>query len=347
MKENIILLIISIILTLLFFEGIIRIVYETDRVLVFMPAIPEKVLPQRCAKLTDGKIPFYSFTQNCTAIYYGVARYHINSLGFRGREYDRIKKKDTFRIVAVGDSTTFGINVIDNQTFPHFLERKLNKQLSHTGIKYEVLNLGVTGYDARQIYHRLVTLGIGLEPDLIIYGFTPNDFMISTRMEYNDSGFLFFSKKPMPIVIPFPESLSSTLAEKSAFYHFLNNGLYGLLDYYGVDTKDIKNYPYQYEKVITTYQNVKQLSNESGIPIISVIFPEKKAICGKRCRSFKYITKQIGFEHVISPTERIRDNIDDKVHLSPKGNSLLAERVYKNLLNNAFINNSNKSSFII
>jgi hypothetical protein len=53
----------------------------------------------------------------------------INSLGFRGDEFDRRKPPHTVRIAALGASTTFCAEVSDNhKTWPHRLQGSLQKR---------------------------------------------------------------------------------------------------------------------------------------------------------------------------------------------------------------------------
>jgi lysophospholipase L1-like esterase len=98
----------------------------------------------------------------------------INSSGFRDREFERAKAPGVFRIVAVGDSVTFGQPKEPAESWPKALERELNARAG-AGARFEVLNLGVTGYNGVQIARRLQTLGLAYEPDLVIYGYVLND----------------------------------------------------------------------------------------------------------------------------------------------------------------------------
>jgi lysophospholipase L1-like esterase len=98
--------------------------------------------------------------------------YRKNSLGFRGREYAEHPAAGTFRIV-VGDSIVLGAGVAEENTYSSLLETEL--QRTSSGTKYEVLNLGVPGFHIRAVMRRLETLGLRLEPDLVVYGWTVND----------------------------------------------------------------------------------------------------------------------------------------------------------------------------
>ena len=110
-------------------------------------------------------------TPNQRGVYKGHL-YQTNSTGFRGREYVREKPSNAFRIVAIGDSFTMGDGVDEDQAYPALLEKALNT--SGPG-HYEVLNLGIAGFNVRHSLDRLHKIGLMFAPDLILYGFTIND----------------------------------------------------------------------------------------------------------------------------------------------------------------------------
>ena len=100
-------------------------------------------------------------------------RYRTNSLGFRGPDTTREKPIETFRIVGVGDSYTFGRGVRQEDTFLAVLERGLNDPPGPARI--EVLNLGVGGYDTVAEVQILEHKGVPLDPDLVLIVFFLND----------------------------------------------------------------------------------------------------------------------------------------------------------------------------
>ncbi|HEX6164822.1 MAG TPA: GDSL-type esterase/lipase family protein [Vicinamibacterales bacterium] len=99
----------------------------------------------------------------------------INSLGFRDRqEYSLEKPANTFRIIVLGDSVTFGHGTRDDTTYPYLLEQQLKKW--RPDVAWEVWNLGVPGYNTGQELAYLEQIGPQADPDLVIVGFYPNDF---------------------------------------------------------------------------------------------------------------------------------------------------------------------------
>jgi hypothetical protein len=99
---------------------------------------------------------------------------HINSLGFRDpREYDLQKKRNTFRILVLGDSVTFGHGSIPEHTYPALLEQKLKHW--RPDVDWQVWNAGVPGYDTSQELADLLERGPQFQPDLVVVGFFIND----------------------------------------------------------------------------------------------------------------------------------------------------------------------------
>lgn len=99
--------------------------------------------------------------------------YRTNALGFRGPETTIQKPPGTFRVVGVGDSFMFGTGVRQEDTFLAELERRLNE--GPGGRRFEVLNLGVFGYDSQEEVAMLEHRGLALDPDLVVLCFFLND----------------------------------------------------------------------------------------------------------------------------------------------------------------------------
>lgn len=93
---------------------------------------------------------------------------HMNSLGYRGKEFNKTKPPGVTRILVLGDSMTFGHGVTDEQTYPYKLEQDLKAQ----NRKIEVINAGYkAGNSIDSYYVYLNKHGIELQPDIIILGF--------------------------------------------------------------------------------------------------------------------------------------------------------------------------------
>ncbi len=98
----------------------------------------------------------------------------INPLGFRERDFSATKPAGVCRILVVGDSVTFGWEQKVEDTYPKVLESLLNSQES-SAQRYEVLNLGVVGYNAEQEMELIKTRALDFQPDLVLIGYCVND----------------------------------------------------------------------------------------------------------------------------------------------------------------------------
>jgi len=127
----------------------------------------------------------------------------VNSRGFRGQEIPT-DKGDAYRIVALGESTTFGMTMAsDDQPWPALLEQIIRDRL-HPSRRVEVINAGVPGYDLADNVRRLETDILPLHPDLIISYHGYNGFLMI------DGSFPHPWEPPPP---PFPDRPLKLAAE--------------------------------------------------------------------------------------------------------------------------------------
>jgi len=105
--------------------------------------------------------------------------YFINSEGLRGPEFPIKKPKGEIRLLAIGDSVTFGHLVSEDNTYPHFLEKYLKDNLADTSLR--VINGGVNAYSTREELMFLRRKGIEYDPDVVVLGFVLNDASIFAR----------------------------------------------------------------------------------------------------------------------------------------------------------------------
>lgn len=99
----------------------------------------------------------------------------INSQGLRDYEYPMTKPAGVYRIMLLGDSTTFGWGVPLNDTTSKILERSLNAKHLPGYDRVEVLNAGVGNYDTVQEVTYYQTRGRAFHPDLVVLVYFIND----------------------------------------------------------------------------------------------------------------------------------------------------------------------------
>jgi lysophospholipase L1-like esterase len=95
-----------------------------------------------------------------------------NSAGLHDHEYPVSKPPNTVRIVALGDSVTYGYRVKLDESLTKRLEQKLNDQGKR---KVEVLNFGVPGYNTTQELAYLRDTALDYNPDLVLLIYVLND----------------------------------------------------------------------------------------------------------------------------------------------------------------------------
>jgi hypothetical protein len=104
-----------------------------------------------------------------TSVVIAGKRVSFNAGGYRGRELAFPKPRDRTRVIVLGDSIAFGLDVSDEETFTHLLDARDN------GIEAE--SLAVQGYGPGQELLVLMNEGLRRDPDLVILAFClDNDF---------------------------------------------------------------------------------------------------------------------------------------------------------------------------
>jgi len=118
--------------------------------------------------------------------------YTINSDALNdGSEYQIEKPKDTYRIITLGDSFTFGLYVNTHDNYSETLEHFLNSTSCKDTSKFEVINLGVPSYDIQYSAERFKKRGVKYDPDLVIWFVQQGTFskmqeLISQRVQQGD-----------------------------------------------------------------------------------------------------------------------------------------------------------------
>lgn len=108
------------------------------------------------------------------------ARLTTNALGFRGEFPHPERTPSVPRIVAIGDSFTFGLGAEDDETYPAQLG-------AHLG-RVEVLNLSFPGWNVENALLAYRAIGAAYRPDVVVLGFTLDDLRPRGHgMRYTDS----------------------------------------------------------------------------------------------------------------------------------------------------------------
>jgi lysophospholipase L1-like esterase len=113
----------------------------------------------------------YELRPNVDAATFG---WHIitNDLGMRSPAVTLAKPAGVRRIQVLGDSTSFGWGVDQQQTYASVLQRLLDRTAAG---RYQVLNLAVSGYNTQDEVNLFLQRGAPMGPDLIVLGYSLND----------------------------------------------------------------------------------------------------------------------------------------------------------------------------
>ena len=187
---------------------------------------------------------------------------NLNSLGHRDHEFSVHKSHGIFRILAIGDSFTYGdgIKRLDD-IYTEILEKKLNK--GYHKPKFEVLNIAQKGWGAKDYLLTLRKVGLSYEPDLVMIGFYLNDIEASPV------------NRPRPLKI-IPKSIHWIFSRVSYVYWYLYSRIHtwmrkkDILDYYlsytSSDSFDWKRFVSFWKQILATCSN-------NNIRTVVVIFP--------------------------------------------------------------------------
>lgn len=109
---------------------------------------------------------------DCSQLYELTAgRPGVSSQGLRDREFSPTPEDGAYRVLVLGDSISYGLNVPAADAFPKTLERALRER--HAQV--EVLNGGVPGYGAYNEWRFYVERARRFRPNLVVLTFCMND----------------------------------------------------------------------------------------------------------------------------------------------------------------------------
>jgi len=132
----------------------------------------------------------------------------LNSLGYRDFEYSQERPKNTFRILVMGDSMTFGSGIDKiSDTYPKKLEALLNKGSKQ---KFEVINIAYPGYNTDSQLYDLYIKGFNFQPDMVFIGYYHNDIPRLSYLRCNPTSREIIKGK------------IKTLVDKTVLYQFIN-----------------------------------------------------------------------------------------------------------------------------
>jgi len=224
--------------------------------------------------------------------------------GARHKGYSLSRIPNTFRIVVLGDSYTFGQGVEKDKTFPAVLEKLLNGMGAN--VKFEVVNLGFCGLNTLTEVQLLTEYGINPEtwapdpnyrglayqPDLVILEYTLNDSSTSWRepgqvKSFDDrfrNGEVVLRVNSGPYSLPLPDKVDKFFTMHSRLYLALFSGYNQLLGILGLReagkgaiASTLSRYQDNFDGWIWMNQALQQLSaigRSTHTPVAMAIYPD-------------------------------------------------------------------------
>jgi len=209
-----------------------------------------------------------------------TATYTINSDSLNSKsDYSIQKDATTYRIITLGDSFTFGEYVNTEDNYPSILEKLLNNRLTCSNIKkFEVINLGVGGYDIEYEIARYRKRGVKYNPNLLIWLVSEGNFTIINEKVRPDT-FKFNSKgiiEEDPITkrsIARVQAIGET-QKKLGLTYIINHQLNNLTKIFSIYSHNILILNY-YSMSTSIMEGIHSISKENNkIVFINNLIPE-------------------------------------------------------------------------
>jgi lysophospholipase L1-like esterase len=245
----------------------------------------------------------------------------INSDGFRDEEYSIEKPPNTVRIIALGDSFTFGWGVNLSDTYVKVLERKLNEM--NATANFQVMNFGVPGYNTLEEIEFLKQKGLKYKPDIVLLGYAAGDLHNNTKIKTGE-----FPKKASEIV----EELFSNSTEKQ------KEVLKSFFSFQLLEEDVSKNFDTNLEKIVlsplnelATYQKEQQFK-------VIIVFLTRITLLEKE--KISELSKKHGF-CIIDVFEEIKKYNFNSItmpspdrHYNELGHNIIANSIFEKMIHN-------------
>jgi len=226
-------------------------------------------------------------------------------------EFSMKKDIHVYRILALGDSFTFGYGVNTDENYIEKLQSLLNLLKCQNITKFEVINLGVEGYDVEYTIERLKKRGLKYNPDLIIYLINNWNFEIRNEIQH-------------PLMLSLMNSGIPLQDEKTGVYTAYNIAKQMYL----------KEYPLE----LTIEFQKKRLYSLAEIyknNLLILTFPSNSSSIKNLLETFTKINSHYSFYPVSNLLNNSEYILKDG-HLNKKGHDKLAQDIMKILIKRYF-----------
>ena len=260
-----------------------------------------------------------------------------NTLGFRGPDWVETRRRAAVRLLALGDSSTFGLGVADDETYPAYLE----KSLREGGRDAAVFNAGVPGYETAreaEIFRRLAPI---VGPHIVIVTWLSNDVarwpVADERRVQVLDGYLV---DDVDRYIAWRERIDHRSIYASAFYRFMRVRVRLVRDRLGMRHRSWSQTinPEKFRSTTDALLKIKREADALGAAVVLVTLPRREQVEGSVGASDLSYLAEFGRSHgmeVVEPLslwkrpggESRPRFLNDNVHLTAHGYRGLAEAI--------------------
>lgn len=265
--------------------------------------------------------PVANSSPNRTAGFVGYQPvYTINADSLNERyDYPIEKSPDTFRIIVLGDSYTYGlyVNTVDN--YVEKLEDLLNQNNScPIKKKFEVINLGMEGYDIEYSVERFKRRGQKYNPDLVMWFLKSDDYEQIADLIYTDA---MKHKKDLE-----KRGIMGNLDKDGNYFSAFQLATDDLLKKYS------ENFIYQYQK-----RGLEQINDSFHGPLLIYSFHDINKNLRKLIKQFVVDRKMTYYTDKLTDIKLTNGATFADHHPSVKGHALIANFLYNYLFESKLI----------
>lgn len=284
----------------------------------------------------------YELAKNFKGSYYQpefTISIDTNSDGLR--DFGHAGIDDSFKILALGDSFTFGVGVELNDSYLSLLERMLNDNTK--GKRYSIIKAGVIGYS---IYNERVYLekkGLNYKPNMVIVQFWWDDLGVDRITYLADTGFLTTGKITnfANFRLFLNRYFRSYAFLRRLFTRKFNRAIFANKMQTELENEDIlKN---KFAITLKEFLKIESICKENQVKTLFILVPPKEFVYDKiglekqwkffcnflNKNEINYIDLMPALKNAVQQGEKSFFNVDP--HLNKIGHRLVAEEIYSRL----------------
>ncbi len=285
------------------------------------------------------KLPYLMKPNSKAVSIYGV-EIRTNSFGFRGKESPSIRGKT---VMVLGDSTTFGYGVKEEDTFSARLESQFKSCTSLLNSEIYFVNTGHSGFNLKNYYEMLEEYGQIFKPEVVLIGVMGNDFTVE-QLTYTINDGVGVTRGSMWDKYKIPSIIVRGL-RKSALYITVGN-LIKSQAYKGkadvnkvISDLESQNVINSTEKIINDFVSY---SKKYDTPLLFVYLPTRSEFeynshaYGEFIHLFKTVSKVGNKVYFLDLLDELSDfskktelifSKQDSVHPNSFGHQIIAEKI--------------------